>query len=328
MSRDDEIGELLKLAGRRHMPDAAQMARARAAARAEWRQVLGHRRWRLSHWGFAGGALVATALLAVAWFRADGLRTPAAPPAEMARVQTVRGIVVIAPGGGGLTAVQPGTPLRAGDRLDTSAGSRATLALAGGTSVAVDQDSSARLESAGGIALDRGALFIDAARDAHDPTLHVTTAFGVVRHVGTQFEMRLQDGGLRVRVREGSISIENGDGRWVSHEGEALVVTRGHPPRRQAIPTSGAGWSWVNELAPPFALEGSTLGALLQWVSRHHGVRWRYAEPELAARVEPIVLHGSIDGLTAEEALEAVLPACGLTFRRNGDRFIIARQRR
>ena len=245
MSRDDEIGELLKLAGRRHTPDAAQMARARAAARAEWRQVLGHRRWRLSRWGFAGGALVAMALLAVAWFRAGGVRTPAAAPAEIARVQTVRGTVAIARGGVRLASVQPGTPVRVGDRLDTSAGSRAALVLAGGTSVAVDQDSSARLEAAGGIALDRGALFVDAARDAHDPTLHVTTAFGVVRHVGTQFDMRLLDGGLRVRVREGSISIENGDGRWVSHEGEALVLTRGHPPQRQAIPTSGAAWSWV-----------------------------------------------------------------------------------
>jgi ferric-dicitrate binding protein FerR (iron transport regulator) len=326
MSRDEEIGELLKLSGRRRMPDAAQMARARAAARAEWKQVLGHRRWRLSLWGFASAALVAAALLAVAWFRADGVRMPAVPPDEIARVQTVRGTVSIAREGVRQTSVYRGTPVRAGDRLDTSAGSRATLGLAGGISVAFDQDSSALLEAAGGIALDRGALFVDAGPDAHDRTLHVTTAFGVVRHVGTQFEMRLQEGGLRVRVREGSISIENGYGRWVSHEAEALVLTRGAPPQRQAIPTSGAEWSWVDELAPPFTLEGSTLGALLQWVSRYHGLRWRYAEPELGARVESIVLHGSIDGLTAQEALEAVLPACGLTFRRNGDRFIIARQ--
>ena len=328
MSRDDEIGELLKLAGRRHLPDAAQMARARAAARAEWTQALGHRRSRLSRWGFAGGALVATALLAVAWFRADGARAPAAPPAEIARVQTVRGTLSIARGRVRLTAVQPGTPVRAGDRLDTSAGSRAALALVGGTSIALDQESSVRLEAAGGIALDRGALFIEAAPEARDPTLHVTTAFGVVRHVGTQFDIRLQDGGLRVRVREGAVSIENDHGQWVSQEGEALVLTRGHTPRRQAIPTSGAEWSWVNELAPPFTLEGSTLGSLLHWVSRHHGLRWRYADPELGARVEKIVLHGSIDGLTAEEALEAVLPTCGLTARRDHDRFIIARHRR
>jgi ferric-dicitrate binding protein FerR (iron transport regulator) len=326
MSKDEDIGELLKLSGRRRTPDAAQMGRARAAARAEWKHVLGQRRWRLSRWGFASGALVAAGLLAVAWFRADSVRTPAAPPHEIARVQTVQGTVSIAREGVRLTSVYPGTPVRAGDRLDTSAGSRATLELAGGTSVAFDQDSSAVLEAAGGIALDRGALFVDAGPDAHDPTLHVTTAFGVVRHIGTQFEMRLLEGRLRVRVRQGSISIENGDGRWVSHEAEALVLTRGAAPQRQAIPTSGAEWSWVDRLAPPFTLEGATFGALLQWVSRYHGLRWQYAEPELGARVEAIVLHGSLDGLTAQEALEAVLPACGLTFRRNDDRFIIASQ--
>jgi hypothetical protein len=39
--------------------------------------------------------------------------------------------------------------------------------------------------------------------------------------------------------------------------------------------------------------------------------------------IEQIVLHGSIDGLTPEEALGAVLPTCGLTFRLEGERLIV-----
>ena len=36
---------------------------------------------------------------------------------------------------------------------------------------------------------------------------------------------------------------------------------------------------------------------------------------------------GSIDGLTPNEALSAVLPASGLTFRREGDRLIVSAAR-
>ncbi len=42
------------------------------------------------------------------------------------------------------------------------------------------------------------------------------------------------------------------------------------------------------------------------------------------ARADGIVLHGSIDGLLPEEALAAVLPASGLTSRRQGDRLVVS----
>jgi hypothetical protein len=44
------------------------------------------------------------------------------------------------------------------------------------------------------------------------------------------------------------------------------------------------------------------------------GVAWQYEDPDMQDRVQRTVLHGSIDGLTPDEALAAVLPTCGLTF--------------
>jgi hypothetical protein len=46
----------------------------------------------------------------------------------------------------------------------------------------------------------------------------------------------------------------------------------------------------------------------------------------MGRRIEGIVLHGSIEGLTAEEALQAVLPTCGLTFRRTDDLIVISKR--
>ena len=75
-----------------------------------------------------------------------------------------------------------------------------------------------------------------------------------------------------MRVREGSVAVENAEGRWISHEGEALLVAPGEAPEPHAILTHGAEWNWVNDLAPPFTLEGATLGAFLEWAGRHHGL--------------------------------------------------------
>jgi hypothetical protein len=36
-----------------------------------------------------------------------------------------------------------------------------------------------------------------------------------------------------------------------------------------------------------------------------------------------VILHGSVEGMTPEEALAAVLPTCGLEFEIDGDSLII-----
>jgi ferric-dicitrate binding protein FerR (iron transport regulator) len=326
MSSDDHIGELLKLAGRREMPDTEQMSRAKAAARAEWMHVTAHRRRPFAGLAIGGGALAAIALVAVMWLHTrEAPARVASSPARVATLQTVLGTVVVTRNGSPPQTVnQPGLELLAGDRIETPAGSLAAFAI-GGTPVNIDRGSRVVLDGRSGLTLDRGALFVDAGPAARDGDVHVRTPLGIVRHLGTQFEVRLLDEALRVRVREGSVALENADGRWVSREGEALRVTRGRSPERQPILTYGAEWSWVHELAPPFVLEGSTLGSFLEWASHHHGLRWQYADRGLRDRTAAIVLHGSIEGLPAEEALAAVLRTCGLTMRRQGELLLITK---
>ena len=326
MSPHDHVGELVKIAGHRQMPDPEQMARARAAARAEWTHVVEHRPWRFSTVTFTAAALVALTLAAVTWFRKDEAVRPHAPAVEVATLQKIVGTVLVTRAGSPEPRViaESGLRVRAGDRLETAAASRVALALSGGTLAKLDGDSTVALDTSGSVTLSRGAVFVDAGPESRDPDLRVNTPLGVVRHLGTQFEVRLQDEAVRIRVREGTIAFENARGRWVSHAGEALVAARGLEPERRPIFTYGPEWSWLDPLMPSFILEGSTVGEFLQWVGREHGLRWEYTYPAMRDRVERIVLHGSIDGLTAEEALAAVLPTCGLTFRLSGDLLVIS----
>jgi hypothetical protein len=62
-------------------------------------------------------------------------------------------------------------------------------------------------------------------------------------------------------------------------------------------------------------IEGKTLREFLDWVARERGVRIRFENPALEARAPSIVLHGSLDGMTLEQATETVFLTSGLTHR-------------
>jgi ferric-dicitrate binding protein FerR (iron transport regulator) len=320
----DRIGHLVKLAGRRPVPDAVRMSHARAAARVEWTRVVERRPWRMTFWLLATAAITFAVLGTIAWLVP---RDPSVPPARsvIATLEAVTGpIVVTGSNGESGSVTAAGAPVRAGDRIDTAAGTRAALRMPGGASVRLDRQTSAVVDSESRLILQRGAAYVDAEPGAGSGALQIVTSLGVVRHTGTQFEVRLDTAALHVRVREGSVAVEAAGERWTSQAGELFVLARGRPPERRAIAASGPEWSWVSDAAPPFLLEGATATAFLHWVAREQGWRLEIGDPSLRTRVDRIVLHGSIAGLSADEALAAVLPTCGLTSRREGDRLIVS----
>jgi hypothetical protein len=319
----DRIGQLLKLAGRRQMPDPADLHRAREAARTEWVGVVRRRAWR-GRWRLGLGAMAAAVCALAVWI---SLRTPAAPAAlaDVATFQRVRGAVAVTSAGQGRqTVTGPGIRLRPGARLETSNDSRAALVLSDGTTISFDRATVAVLENADHVTLERGAAYIDSGRAPGDGSaLRVETVFGAVRHLGTQFEVRVAAASMRIRVREGLVAVQRGAVRWTTEAGEALVLGASGTPSRERIATAGSEWRWVHELSEPFILEGATVQAFLDWISREEGWHWETADATLRARADRVVLHGSIEGLMPEEALSAVLPAAGLTYRREGTRLII-----
>ena len=123
------------------------------------------------------------------------------------------------------------------------------------------------------------------------------------------------------------MAVEDAGVRWTSQAGEQLVFARGRAPERRAIAVSGPEWRWVGDVAPPFRLEGATVPAFLRRITREQGWTLEFTDASLRSRVDRVVLHGSIEGLTADEALAAVLPTCGLTSRRQGDRLIVSAAR-
>ena len=95
---------------------------------------------------------------------------------------------------------------------------------------------------------------------------------------------------------------------------QSVLIPSGGDLRRSTIASDGPEWAWIEALALPFKIEGAKLESFLEWAAREIGMSWRFATAGAARHGRTVVLHGSIDGLTPREALEAVLPTAGMMY--------------
>ncbi len=312
---DSAVHRLLSLAGPRPELTAQQVSRLQAAVRPHWQAaVVPHRPfWKLPvFWGFGGGLVVAAALLAAALglFRLE----PWLPGSEwlLAELVTATGEVSRRPSGTPSEAdrLAVGEGVRQGDHLAVDKG-RAALRLPSGASVRLDTGTRVRFLAPDRLSLEHGAVYVD----SHGDRIEIHTSLGVVEEIGTQFEVRLLDQSLRLRVREGRVVLHHDQGDDEGGQGEELLLVPGAPLVRAAVATHGSVWSWVQEVAPSIAFDDRTLQSYLDWVARETGLELRFSDPALAARAPETQVHGDVTGLAPEETLALVLPACGARHR-------------
>ena len=213
-----------------------------------------------------------------------------------------------------------------GSTVTTSVGTLA-MTLTSGVQLRLDASSAARVDSATDVALERGAVYVDSA-GAH-PTqpgaspISIHTPAGLVRDIGTQFEVvELAGAGIRIRVRDGQVRVTDANGVDArAGAGEELFSRPDGSDgsiNRRPIAATGSEWAWAERAAPPFSVEGKTLGAFLDWVSREGAWTVTFADRRFSEAARATVLHGRPDllkGLTPAEALDVVLPTCGLRHR-------------
>lgn len=320
MSRDphleandrDDVAALVRIAGRRRKAPRERADRVRTAARDAWRGELGRRaRRRLV---LRSALLAAAASLALVVGLRGSLRGSGASGSASAQVQVEALEGRVFAGSGNALAV--GDALAVGSALSTAADGRAAIRVASGHSVRLDVDTEIHLLEGGVLVLDRGALYVDSgASGSPAGSLVVRTPLGVIEELGTQFEVRLAGDSLRLRLREGAAILHHGLGADEARAGTELMLTRRGAIERRETRLFGPEWEWISGVTPMLDLEGRTAREFLDWIARERG--WRVAyEGEVVARMAgEIVLGGGAGGLSPGEALDAVLPACRLTYR-------------
>jgi len=204
-----------------------------------------------------------------------------------------------------------------GDAIITGADARVALRAPSGHSLRLDSGTTLRVLSDRVFALERGAVYVDLRSDRARPEtpLRIDTPVGTIEEQGTQFAVRFDGGALSLRVREGAVTLSAAAARSVTRAGQALTLDASGRITTTDDAGTGAGWAWVESIAPMMEIEGRSLLEFLDWVVRERGVRLRFADSGLEGRAPSIVLKGSIAGMTLEQATTSVLATCGATHR-------------
>ena len=309
MPDDVDVAALLRAAGARPSATAQAMAEVRGAVEAEWRAAVAARRRRRGLVGWSAAAGIAVAAVSI-WLVRPLLQ---AEPQVVAALARVVGTVEQNRGDGRWTPLPSDGSIESGTSLRTARNGRAALQLASGVELRLDSGTVVAFEDAVHARLASGALYVDAGlpAGAASPEFELDTPAGRVAHLGTQYEARILDGGLRLGVREGRVRVSRGAGDLVGAAGESLTI-RGDEVARAALAPTAAEWNWLAEVTPPFDIEGRSVEDFLVWAARQTGRTIVYASPDAARQARNVRLRGTVQGLAPDDALRAVLATTSL----------------
>jgi len=313
--RDDAMRQLLRQP-RPSAVDPVRTARVYRAVHAAWRDTADRTRSRRRGVAVAAAAVlvVAIGLTFVNWPRERGAPQPAAPIASTVFVTSE----VVFQHDGQARPGRVGEGLTPGTRIATYGG-RAAIVLANGVELRLDSHTAITLDTARSMSLTGGAVYLDSSHRTGPPdTVAIVVRGTVIRDIGTRYEVRLSDEELRVRVRDGRVEVSSAFGMREADRGGQLRVTSSGILSGSAS-TSGADWDWIVRAVPPPQLEGRPLPEFLAWAEREGGRPIRFADPALERANRATIVYGAIESLTVEEALDVVLPSCGLARRTDGD---------
>jgi ferric-dicitrate binding protein FerR (iron transport regulator) len=310
--QEDATVRLLRAAGPRAAMPTPRADRVRSTVRAAWQMRT--RRRAIRRRVVLAAALVGAAALVLVAARVAVPDRSAAPFGEpVGVVEQIDGIAA---------GVQRADVVRVGQWIETGPESRIALRFGREGSVRLDRGSRMRAVSSNVIELSSGALYLDTGQDHGH--FEIRTAVGTARDIGTQFEVRLVEDSLRLRVRTGLVELSNRARSMTGRPGTEIMFSPGGAVTRP-IAAHGSEWAWVSRVAPPLEMEGLPLATLLERVAREHGWTVEYHDSAIAREAETIVLHGSVNGLAPHEAVEVAIATSGLQHRLSGGLLVVSR---
>ena len=312
---NDEVGGVLRTAGRRLAPPATVSAAVYRQTRSAWRAGVQRRRWARRGYALAAGL----ALLAIL-VRGAMLQVPRIAIGVVdgdAYTLTARSYWHA------LASARNGYLFK-GDSLQT-ASAAVLVRRFNGAELRLDRDSGLTLASPEKVQLLQGRLFVRSYGEGSAASLRVQTEFGDVEHIGTEFLVSKDNIALRVAVRTGRVALQS-----ASHEpmelraGQAADVdSSGHVARRELAAFDGA-WDWVDALADPLVIDGHSLYEVVSEIARRAGLTIRFLDPASETAARELLLRGRALNLPPRSALGAVLATTSLDGTVEGRQIVIA----
>jgi ferric-dicitrate binding protein FerR (iron transport regulator) len=330
---EDSLARLLRLAGERPKIPLGIESRVYHRVRQEWRASTAkpnadkvyaevHKTWKrdarrgwLLRWLMPVG-IVASALLAFMIFMQPG---PVPPVAVATVVSTISST----------SAAQDyvaGASIFEGELITTGSGGGISLLLARNATLRVDENTQVRVDAADQFALLEGRVYADTGEFIYrDDGLSIKTTFGVVRDIGTQFAVTAGPESLDVAVREGRVELAGQADTYAARMGQRLTLVEGQEASLSDLDTHDQYWDWIVGLTPEFDMGNKSLLDFLKWAARETGRELRFETDDSRMFAMRTDIHGSIDGLTPDEALEAILSTTTLQYLIQREKIVISR---
>ncbi|MCP5183667.1 MAG: FecR domain-containing protein [Pseudomonadales bacterium] len=256
-------------------------------------------------------ALAATVLFALA---GSWLLRPVSPaPVTTSLAEVVFTSSAVDIDGTAVAVDRSGVRLEPGQRISTAAGVRAEIRMGDGMSLRLDENSSLRADGDHHVTLLRGRLYVDNQRDGQ--RLRLSTPFGEIRDVGTQFEAAVSSNDLRVAVREGAVVVATGQGEIAARadaiHGDTLRLDATGTVERGTVDRVDAHWTWIRAATAPYPLAGNSVDDVLTWVCRENGLQLRYAAEAVAMQARQTTMTGPAIGVPRADAIPALLRTTG-----------------
>ena len=203
-----------------------------------------------------------------------------------------------------------GYPLNVGTTLTTKDGFVRLAMLNNDVQMRIGKHSRLLITGPFMIKLERGSVYVDAGI-VKDSQLTISTDFGDVEHIGTQYLIIVGKNELSIAVREGQVKFSGEAGELLAKPSgllaELLKINRAGGESREYIAKYGDHWSWVNKLSPEFPQaqgEEKSLLTFLTWYARETGHEIQYAntQTKLQVELEPLGNIGSLSAIVKQEA--------------------------
>lgn len=154
-----------------------------------------------------------------------------------------------------------------------------------------------------GVKLVRGEAFFEVTPGTD---FHVETAFGTVRVLGTQFNIRARDSSFLLACYRGKVQFERGDGGQgtILSKGESLEITAGTPLQQKGLDSDGPDWLQGRSL-----FQNEPLSLVLQELEVQYGLNFTSRDIDLQARFT-----GSFAYDDLETALKSVFLPMGIRY--------------
>jgi len=329
---DESLANLMKLAGERPEIPLSIESRVYHRVQEEWRNSTVepsadkvyekvHKIWRrdalrgtILRWLLPAG-VAATAVFAML-----ALSVPEPPVAEVAG--TISRVVGAVP----FSSEYPeGSSVHVGEIISTGSAEGVSLLLARSESLRVDENTQLRVDATDQFTLLGGRVYADTGQFIfRDGGLKIASEFGLITDVGTQFSVATTDNTLDVAVREGRVDIQNDSDRYTARMGERLTLVQGETATVAELDTHDDYWDWIAPLTPTFDMNNKSLLDFLKWAARETGRDLQFESDESRMFAMRTDVHGSVEGLTPGEALEAILATTSVRYQITDDKVIIA----